>query len=83
LGLDHLVWLLLLLDLLKHRLWLGHLLLRGISLRNLLRILLSVIISSSIIVSVIFTPLILVRPFLSTARGTIDIGVGIIRLNTS
>jgi hypothetical protein len=83
LGLDHLVWLLLLLDLLKHRLWLGHLLLRGISLRNLLRILLSVIISSSIIVSVIFTPLILVRPFLSTTRGTIDIAVGIIRLNTS
>jgi hypothetical protein len=34
--LDHLVWLFLLWNLLKLGLWLGHLLLRGISLENLL-----------------------------------------------
>jgi hypothetical protein len=47
------VWLLLLWNLLKLRLWLGCLLLRGISLGNLLRILLCVTSSSSVVVSVV------------------------------
>jgi hypothetical protein len=47
------VWLLLLWNLLKLRLWLGRLLLRGISLGDLLRILLRVTSSSSVIISII------------------------------
>jgi hypothetical protein len=47
------VWLLLLWNLLKLRLWLGRLLLRGISLEDLLRILLIVTSSSSVIISII------------------------------
>jgi hypothetical protein len=47
------VWLLLLWNLLKLRLWLGRLLLRGISLRDHLWILLRVTSSSSVIISII------------------------------